>query len=451
MQADQAIRVKSGLVTRIRRRTIPATIGLALAVPAALGQASMKAAFVANNGNLEGSVTSYTFNPDGSPSFVQKIIIGERENTSEYEPGCNAYTISIAPSGNYLVTGHAAGNYDFQQLTILEVAPDATTTILGEYFTPDTPLDVEWIDDHRLAALRTEFGGTNEVIVYEFDPNGPSLTEVDRGSAGLYANSVAVHPSREYLYVGESYQNRIYAFEVSAVGELTGIQDVDTGSTYPLGLGVSPDGTKLYAAGGISSGGDKILGYNIAVDGTLHGMAGMPFTTPGDSPKDCTFSSDSTILFVGHGSDATARSFLIDEETGQLTATGYWFDVGIQGELGDLVTLNDFLLITDNFYGDRGLYSFDILPGGNFTMNGSLVDSQGIGPREIAAWSPLCVGDIDGDNDVNLSDLALLLSSYGLCEGDPLYVPEADLAGGDNCVALNDLAALLGSYGLPCP
>jgi hypothetical protein len=93
----------------------------------------MPAAFVANNGNLEGSVTSYTFNEDGSLVFVQKVITGERDSTGEHEPGCNTYTISITPDGHFLATGHASSDDPFQQITILEVAIDATMTTVGEY------------------------------------------------------------------------------------------------------------------------------------------------------------------------------------------------------------------------------------------------------------------------------------------------------------------------------
>jgi len=55
-------------------------------------------------------------------------------------------------------------------------------------------------------------------------------------------------------------------------------------------------------------------------------------------------------------------------------------------------------------------------------------------------------GDVDGDGDVDLSDLALLLAAYGTSSGQPGYNPDADLdADGD--VDLADLALLLAHYG----
>lgn len=62
-----------------------------------------------------------------------------------------------------------------------------------------------------------------------------------------------------------------------------------------------------------------------------------------------------------------------------------------------------------------------------------------------------CEGDLNGDGQVGLVDLAILLASYGRCEGEPDYYPGADLFGDDGCVDLADLAALLAVYGTPCP
>lgn len=56
------------------------------------------------------------------------------------------------------------------------------------------------------------------------------------------------------------------------------------------------------------------------------------------------------------------------------------------------------------------------------------------------------VGDIDGDGHVGLSDLALLLSSFGLCNGQPGFNAAADL-NANLCVDLSDLAILLANFG----
>jgi hypothetical protein len=55
-------------------------------------------------------------------------------------------------------------------------------------------------------------------------------------------------------------------------------------------------------------------------------------------------------------------------------------------------------------------------------------------------------GDVDGDGDVDLADLAALLAAYGTCEGDPNYNDGADFTG-DGCISLQDLAELLRNYG----
>lgn len=55
-------------------------------------------------------------------------------------------------------------------------------------------------------------------------------------------------------------------------------------------------------------------------------------------------------------------------------------------------------------------------------------------------------GDLDGDCDVDLADLAKLLAAYDSCAGDQVYDPVADIDT-NGCVDLADLAILLSAYG----
>jgi predicted outer membrane repeat protein len=58
-----------------------------------------------------------------------------------------------------------------------------------------------------------------------------------------------------------------------------------------------------------------------------------------------------------------------------------------------------------------------------------------------------CFGDLDGDNDIDLADLAQLLGNYGETSG--MTYEDGDLDG-DGDVDLADLADLLGVYGTSC-
>ena len=77
---------------------------------------------------------------------------------------------------------------------------------------------------------------------------------------------------------------------------------------------------------------------------------------------------------------------------------------------------------------------------------------------DIAQWddfrltvhgTPLCPGDLTGEGDINLDDLATLLAAYGACEGDAGFEPAADFDN-NGCITLSDLAVFLSRYGQSC-
>jgi hypothetical protein len=80
------------------------------------------------------------------------------------------------------------------------------------------------------------------------------------------------------------------------------------------------------------------------------------------------------------------------------------------------------------------------MAGGDFELAGGFW--AGVGEEEF------CYGDLDGDNDIDLADLAQLLGNYGTPSGAVYEDGDLD-ADGD--VDLADLAGLLGVYGTTCP
>ncbi|MGE0481352.1 MAG: beta-propeller fold lactonase family protein [Phycisphaerae bacterium] len=387
-----------------------AALVLAAGATGALAQSTQRAVFVANNGNLEGSVTSFLFNADGSPRWVHRVVTGSRPNSQSYHPGTNAYAISLSPNGRWLVTSHATSSTTTEQLTFFRVNADATFSIIATAQTPDSPLDVQWITDELLAVTLTNVSLPNKVITYRFLGDVPSIQELDREDTGFFSAYLTLHPSKTLLLVGDSTGFAIRSFRINPDGTLELLDTTSTGNVYPLNPCVTRDGARFYAGGGISAGGNRVLAYSVSVaDGVLTPVLGMPFESPGASPKSAVSSSDDRFLFVAHGTDATCRTFAIDAESGQLTPTGAFFDVGLQGSLGDVAVLDDLLLITDNTTatdGLTGLYSFTIQPDGSFTPNGPIASTAGIAPTALAVWKPtLLVGDLNCDGLVNNFDI----------------------------------------------
>lgn len=60
-----------------------------------------------------------------------------------------------------------------------------------------------------------------------------------------------------------------------------------------------------------------------------------------------------------------------------------------------------------------------------------------------------CPGDLDGDDQVGITDLARFLSAYGVCEEDARFEPGADFDN-NKCVELGDLARMLEVFGDSC-
>jgi 6-phosphogluconolactonase (cycloisomerase 2 family) len=367
----------------------------------AFGQSKEPAAFVTNN--VGDSITSFTINPDGSLNFVGLTPSGE-----------GPQTITLTPDGRYLAVGHGTISSTFEELRIFAVHADATLTEVAAELVPDSPLNAKWLNNQILAVTETSLSGPNQVITYRFDPDAQTITEVDSEFTGDFNTSIAVTGNGGLVFANNTFgTSSIFAIAADVDGNLSAISNEIVEPLFAVAISASPDGEFLYGAGGISGTGNEILVFEIEPDGMLNALAGTQ--SPGQSPKVIDLTDDGTILVAGHGTDSTVQSFLRDKKTGLLIPTGFSYDVGSQGNLGDLVVMGDQMLVTDESTSDdglRGLLSFRINADGSFTQLGPLVDTGGGRPEYIAAWpglSQVLLGDVNLDGIVNLLDVEVFV------------------------------------------
>lgn len=129
------------------------------------------------------------------------------------------------------------------------------------------------------------------------------------------------------------------------------------------------------------------------------------------------------LLGLVAGTPALGQDFAVD-----------WFTV--DGGGGMFSTGGNFSLGGTIGQPDAGV----VMTGGNFTLVGGFWAGATVGGR--------CIGDANGDGNIDLADLATLLQNFGTASGALWEDGDFD---GDGDVDLADLANLLIVFGSSCP
>lgn len=424
---------------------------LTLVVSASLAsaQAQFPVVFVANNGNLEGSVSTMVIHSSGSVGFLDRVITGTRSSLSQPCPGCNTSAIDITPNGRFLATAHSAGDGG-ENTTVYEVAHDGSLTVVEELVLAQGGLDLKWLSNDLLAVPLTDLSIPNTIRLYRLNGDN-ELVFVEAADSGSFLTSLALHPSGRWLYANDSFDRLVRVFD-TAGGTLELVQTLSI-PIYGTSLEVSPDGGALYASGGISGGGNAFAGYAIdPVAGTLTALPGSPFTSPGASPKGFAFSGDGEHMYVSHGTDATIRAFSRDG-TGVPTSTGFSFDVGLQGALREMVGYQQFIYALDEttaIDGVRGVYAMPIGANGDLSIfPDAPIDTQGISPNDLVVW-----GGPRGCTPADLAPPFRVLDLADLSAFVAAFIaggPDADLAEPVGVFDLADVQGFVMSFLTGCP
>ena len=140
-------------------------------------------------------------------------------------------------------------------------------------------------------------------------PGGRTLTPAGtEATVGGFPIDVRYHPTLNVAYIA----NTGYAIRaVQVVNTATGaiIQQVNRDEAF-YGLAISPDGKRLFAAGGYAG---KVDIYDIASEGTLTGAASVPIDS---YPAGIALSKDGTRFWVGQFKGTAVEEF--DAKTLQL-------------------------------------------------------------------------------------------------------------------------------------
>jgi len=255
--------------------------------------ASGRYAFVANYGS--GSVGVLPVLPTGA--------LGTAVDLRRDQGSVGSMRATDAPRGSFAISGHDAPHAHM-------VLPDPQNRFV----------------------LATDLG-QDRIYIYGFDSKTGRLSEnapYTTLRTGDGPRHLAFHPNGRWLYSIQEESSTIAVFDYDERnGSLHPNQTVSTlppnfaGTSFASEVLVAPDGRYVYAANRLH---DTIAIFSIGGDGRLRWIGEA--STLGDYPVQCRIDPTGGFLYVCNRRSDNITSFRINRETGMLTFTGRYTELG---------------------------------------------------------------------------------------------------------------------------
>jgi autotransporter-associated beta strand protein/T5SS/PEP-CTERM-associated repeat protein len=384
---------------------------------------------------------SLTVDGAGSTWTNQSLLkVGKSETTSTAPASgvvalANSGTLSClglqlgdgATGSGTLTIGGAASALDVGSAGVLMSQNGASSTldltggivdIAGNITDGGAGVSTLTLDGATLDLLNHAIGGATPIDNLSFRSGTlKNVAQINNGAGLTKTGPGALYLNTPNTYTGSTTISQGTLFVVNSSGSGTG-----TGSVF-VSSGATLAGPGRIAGPVQNSGSTAPAGIVGSAIGTLTLQSSYTQTAGGSLDIEIGGASVRDRLAVT-GPATLAGTLNVTLINGFVPASGDTFDI----------------LTASARSGTFGTVNVPLLPAGRSWV----IDHLPTGVRlRIVDSVP---GDVDGDGHVTLSDLALLLSSFGACLGEPGYVAGADFDG-DNCVGLGDLSILLGNFG----
>jgi len=366
------------------------------------------------------------FDIDTSAAYTV-VVVMESENDGDWGGTLYVDDVYITPPaeptklerGQIVFNGVADGS--FQSVGGLLSEGESTWPGAGGCFWPGTGGIQNW---DRGIEGEEAFAGTWLATIGSVCIEGDPTCGVGGGGGGRLTWSDTDVPSGGYMWLGAAWRLELDQMpfdpnQVEIYADVKGTWDPNEGQSPGI-ITVRFEQFEPWA--------DSRLAFDSIADGTYHTVGG---------PLSAAYQDGGVI-----DPDATMYSMVIIVHGPRTPTWGTGGTVEFDNvrviDHGVTVFEEDFELVygpTPGFLNDAGeLDSVTV----TLTMeNGA----------ETWGGGGACPGDLDGDNDIDLADLAQLLGHYGMTSGATYEDGDID---GDGDVDLSDLAALLGVYGDTC-